>query len=34
MAIVVWNLRNAWALLMGVVDEDLATSLATEDSRG
>lgn len=34
MAIVVWNLRNAWALLMGVVDEDLATSLATEDSQG
>jgi hypothetical protein len=23
-AIIVWNLRNAWFLLMGVVDEDLA----------
>ena len=34
MAIVVWNLRNAWALLMGVVDEDIATSLAREDSQG
>ena len=34
MAIVVWNLRNAWALLMGVVDEDLATSLVREDSQG
>jgi hypothetical protein len=34
MAIVVWNLRNAWVLLMGVVDEDVATSLAREDSQG
>jgi hypothetical protein len=25
-AIIVWNLRNAWFLLMGVVDEDLARS--------
>ena len=31
-AIVVWNLRNAWALLMGVVDEDIEASLAREDT--
>jgi hypothetical protein len=23
-AIIIWNLRNAWFLLMGVADEDLA----------
>jgi hypothetical protein len=26
LAIIVWNLRNAWFLLMGVADEDLARS--------
>jgi hypothetical protein len=25
-AIIVWNLQNAWLLLMGVADEDLAKS--------
>jgi len=30
-AIVVWNLRNAWSLLMGVVDEDIAAGVAGEE---
>jgi hypothetical protein len=32
-AIVVWNLRNAWSLLMGVVDEDIAASMASDEGR-
>jgi hypothetical protein len=32
-SIVVWNLRNAWALLMGVVDEDIEATVAGEEGR-